>query len=1346
MNYNIIFYYRYILILARVKSSFHSFLYLLFILLFLQNSTKQETISEIYMEVKGEGNQKIIQTSQLPYKVLINGNISSVSSTGIYYLSSSEINYIIIQWNYTVTNCAAMFYVISNLTKIDFSKFDSSKVTNLNGMFIGCYSLTSINFENFNTSLVKSMAGIFYNCGKLISLDLKGFNTSLVSNTRQMFYGAKALKEINLNTFNTSLIEDMSYMFYGCINLKIVNINNFNTSSLRDISFMFYNCQSLESLDLNSLNTSSVTSMEHMFYNCFELSSLNINKFDTSLVTNMGYMFSGCISLKSLNLSHFNTSSVVDMCLMFENCKKLKYIELNNFVTSSVINMKNMFYNCYSLISLNLYNFNITSINSKNMTDFASNMDIKTVYCINEITGGKLISQINSSNPNFINNCSKLCLISSRKFIPEKGICDFKYEYDDKFYDSCPNNTYIKIDNNLTCYKEPDGYYLDLDDHIYKQCYPTCKKCNELGNDFDHKCLECYSNFTFIKDFNNNCYEICKYYYYFDSNNNYQCTKSNNCIQGNDKIIKEKKKCIDKCANDNDYKYEYNFECYYSCPNDTYISSDNPYKCYKNLEGYYLENNIYKKCYPSCKNCFDIGNEIDNKCTECYSNYSIINDINYYSNCYNVCEYYYYFDSYNNYYCTKSNECPDKYNKLIERKKKCTDNCSKDNIYKYEYNNKCYKSCPNNTHILLYNFNICEIKKINDYNKTELFKIFSKINNNSLSLKDKYIKNIKTELLNGNLDSLLSSSLEGERKDIIINYENIIYQITTSDNQNNYNSNYNISSIKLGECETILKNYYNISENETLLIFKIDFFEEGLLIPIIEYEIYNLKTKEQLNLNHCNDIKIDISIPVNINENTLYKYNLSSDYYNDICFISNEKKIDITLNERKKEFIKNNMSLCESNCDYMRYNLDTKNVLCKCQPKNYISLISDLSIKKNKLLNNFIDLKNSSNIYIIKCYKILFNKEGLIYNIGNYVILTIILINLVSLILFIIRGYDLSINMINTIIKNIQETRIKKENKFLNNNINNEKKNKEKTKDNNPPRKHRNIKNKVVLNVVGLNDNNYGKSNTKIELKISENINKFKKHKPNNIKNKNQNINNIINKSSQSNNIYRNDYELNNLTYKEALKYDQRTYFKYYFSLLKQKQLFIFSFYTYTDYNSKIIKICLFFFSFSLYYTINALFFTDSTMNKIYETDGAFNFIYQIPQIIYSSLISNIINILISNLALSEKRIIKLRNENNISKEKTSFIIKCFLIKYIFFFILTFLFLIIFWYYLSCFGAVYKNTQIHLIKDTLISFNLTLFYPFGLNLIPGIFRIPALNNNEKNREFLYKVSKIIQLI
>jgi len=202
-----------------------------------------------------------------------------------------------------------------------------------------------------------------------------------------------------------------------------------------------------------------------------------------------------------------------------------------------------------------------------------------------------------------------------------------------------------------------------------------------------------------------------------------------------------------------------------------------------------------------------------------------------------------------------------------------------------------------------------------------------------------------------------------------------------------------------------------------------------------------------------------------------------------------------------------------------------------------------------------------------------------------------------------------------------------------------------------------------------------------------------------------------------------NDYELNSLIYKEALIRDKRNFLQYYLSLLRTNHLLIFSFYCNNkDYNIQIIKIFLFFFFFSVQFFINALFFNDNTMHKILIDEGSYNFIYQIPQIIYSCLISGFINAFIKYLSLSEKEIVRFKEEKKIEEKimDEKKLISILKIKFILFFIITFFLLFLFTYYISCFCGIYINTQIHLIKDTVISFGLSLIYPFGIYLIPGM--------------------------
>ena len=96
--------------------------------------------------------------------------------------------------------------------------------------------------------------------------------------------------------------------------------------------------------------------------------------------------------------------------------------------------------------------------------------------------------------------------------------------------------------------------------------------------------------------------------------------------------------------------------------------------------------------------------------------------------------------------------------------------------------------------------------------------------------------------------------------------------------------------------------------------------------------------------------------------------------------------------------------------------------------------------------------------------------------------------------------------------------------------------------------------------------------------------------------------------------------------------------------------------------------------------------------------------------------------------------------------KKSKAINSCLKIKFIMFFILGSILMLFFWYFISCFCAVYINIQIILIKDTLISFFTSMLYPFGLNLIPGIFRISALRAKNKDKQCIYKASLLIALI
>ena len=298
------------------------------------------------------------------------------------------------------------------------------------------------------------------------------------------------------------------------------------------------------------------------------------------------------------------------------------------------------------------------------------------------------------------------------------------------------------------------------------------------------------------------------------------------------------------------------------------------------------------------------------------------------------------------------------------------------------------------------------------------------------------------------------------------------------------------------------------------------------------------------------------------------------------------------------------------------------------------------------------------------------------------------------------------------------KSEIKDNNNNKSTNILSIKKNKRKNK-----KRINNISSSVNQRILINNNNNYlynNDNNTIVDNKKNKIIKQYKKV------------------------LERNDLEINSLPYDEALINDKRTFIQYYLSLLRANHLLIFAFYKNDeDYNSRIIKIFLFFFFFSVHLTVNALFFTDKTMHKIYLDEGTFNFIYQIPQIIYSALISGFINAIIKYLSLSQKIIIEIKREKNnknyeLIKGKTIKILK---IKFTLFFIITFINLGFFFYFISCFCGIYVNTQIYLIEDTVISFGTSFLTPFVINLIPCSLRICALRCKKKNKNCIHKLSQ-----
>ena len=525
-----------------------------------------------------------------------------------------------------------------------------------------------------------------------------------------------------------------------------------------------------------------------------------------------------------------------------------------------------------------------------------------------------------------------------------------------------------------------------------------------------------------------------------------------------------------------------------------------------------------------------------------------------------------------------------------------------------------------------------------------------------------------------------------------------------------------------------------------------------------------------------------------------------------------ENGTDINLNDRQNVLDDSGgNSFCQSGCTIAGFNNKTQKAKCNCDIKETqnVTNLNDILFPSN-LLNNILEGFKYSNYLVMKCYKLIIDFELLKKNIGFIFMMIIFISLLVLLLIYFIKGRNKidyyiqavlnnksiyiknrknfkrnSINTLNgmSILNNLRNKDKKKQNKKKQKSNNKNKKEKNKKNNGAPIKKSKDVKTKLNIyentnqdssiknikkmssneinnfniNIFPINNLNYAKKkkkgkdlldednaiNKKMTKKSSVNLFNFNKEKLKKNE-KSQQVLDLNHINYQTLNIH----ELNSLEYKKAILVDKRTFTQYYCSLIRKKHLIIFTFVPIDDYNLLSLKISSFLLQFSLYITINAFFFSDSTMHEIYTNNGNESFLYHIPQIIYSSLISVVINSILRQLSLSENDILAIKQTKLMkSSNKKAKEVKNFLrIKFIIFFGVSFILITFCWYFISCFCAVYTNTQIILIKDTFLSFCLSMVYPFGINLIPGLFRIPALRDNKQEKECLYKFSQLLSFI
>ena len=495
-------------------------------------------------------------------------------------------------------------------------------------------------------------------------------------------------------------------------------------------------------------------------------------------------------------------------------------------------------------------------------------------------------------------------------------------------------------------------------------------------------------------------------------------------------------------------------------------------------------------------------------------------------------------------------------------------------------------------------------------------------------------------------------------------------------------------------------------------------------------------------------------------------FDLNDPFYQDYCStFKTLAKTDMLLTDRVDHIYNNLDAKCQDNCVFSNYIADTNYINCSCnvykqKTKEYKTVDK---MNYNTVLQSFYYVLKYSNYKILQCYKLVFVSTVFSENKGSIFIFILFILYLICLIIYIKKGINpLKKNMLEILEANqngMIDIEMAKISLFF------------------PPQKNKktSLKKRHKTSVDALVTKNLEKKiKFEKEPKLDSKSPFFKDNK--NAKDKTnkkrysstKEASRIKRKSSKlrnSENIaYRetkvdlkppeekseqkkfDDFELNELPYEDAVKYDQRGLFKTYFSLIKREHRIIFTFFVCNDYNISVVKLSRFIFLLATDIAMNVFFFSDATMHKIFLDYGKYDFVQQIPQILYSSIISQIIEVFLCFLSLTDKHIyevkgleIKTLDEKNkkIIQDVFNLIKK----KLFFYFLFTFIFFLGYWYVAACFCAVYPNTQSIFLKDCLMSTLLSFLYPFILYIFPSAFRKCALGC--KNNNCLFKVSEVI---
>ena len=407
-------------------------------------------------------------------------------------------------------------------------------------------------------------------------------------------------------------------------------------------------------------------------------------------------------------------------------------------------------------------------------------------------------------------------------------------------------------------------------------------------------------------------------------------------------------------------------------------------------------------CYTNCKSCDGISNinendEIINQnCIECKDDYHFVFNT---KNCFNnsILEQGYYLSLNDSKYHKCNNQCKTCKENSDENNPNCL-SCF-NNTFLFVLNNSCINSCP-------YNYEIN-----NEHNKC----ILSNLDNIPLT-------EFKNHIMD-NISSFINSSNVINGSDYIA----VIFSIDNLDPKEQLEKG--ISAIDFGDCTNIIKDYYQI-DDFIVLNMESKYNKTGKTDNSIDIgknnqiEIYDYSGRK-LNLSVCKeDIKImkyigdieeiNIQSAINLADQGIDVFNASDKFFNDIChFYDNKDGKDIIINDRRTD-IYQNVSFCQEGCVYSGMDYEFMSANCSCDinifdnndvndTKKYENSESE-KLNFKTLTKSFIANLYDFNYQVIYCHNLVINLHILKNNIGFYAMSIMLLVQIIILFVYIIKG------------------------------------------------------------------------------------------------------------------------------------------------------------------------------------------------------------------------------------------------------------------------------------------------------------------------------------------------------